>query len=68
MIEFVAALTAFTYGSNFFLYLLLRQKEKMQDSEKLSIFFGVNMSLLLLDGIFAIIGKVIADSGVTVLE
>lgn len=68
MIELVLALTAFTYGSNFFLYLLLRQKEKMHDIEKLSIFFGVNMTLLLLDGVFVIIGKVIADSGVTVLE
>nr|WP_239574207.1 hypothetical protein [Enterococcus ureilyticus] len=61
-------LTVFTYGSNFILYMTLRTKEKIQGIEKLSIFFGVNMTVLLLDGIFLFIGKVLSDSGITVLE
>ncbi|MBO0444787.1 hypothetical protein BCR24_12560 [Enterococcus ureilyticus] len=68
MIELVMVLTVFTYGSNFILYMTLRTKEKIQGIEKLSIFFGVNMTVLLLDGIFLFIGKVLSDSGITVLE
>ncbi|WP_086314092.1 hypothetical protein A5821_001665 [Enterococcus sp. 7F3_DIV0205] len=68
LIELVILLTIFTYGSNFILYLILRTKEKIQGIEKLSIFFGVNMTILLLDGVFLFIGKALADSGVIVLE
>ncbi|WP_430608119.1 hypothetical protein [Enterococcus sp. AZ170] len=68
MIELVMVLTVFTYGSNFILYMTLRTKEKIQGIEKLSIFFGVNMTVLLLVGIFLFIGKVLSDSGITVLE
>jgi len=68
LIELVMVLTVFTYGSNFILYMTLRTKEKIQGIEKLSIFFGVNMTVLLLDGIFLFIGKVLSDSGITVLE
>lgn len=68
LIELVIVLTVFTYGSNFILYMTLRTKEKIQGIEKLSIFFGVNMTVLLLDGIFLFIGKVLSDSGITVLE
>ncbi|XUD11529.1 hypothetical protein IGJ55_000684 [Enterococcus sp. AZ170] len=68
LIELVMVLTVFTYGSNFILYMTLRTKEKIQGIEKLSIFFGVNMTVLLLVGIFLFIGKVLSDSGITVLE
>lgn len=68
LIELIIVLTIFTYGSNFILYLILRTKEKIQGIEKLSIFFGVNMTILLLDGVFLFIGKAISDSGVAVLE
>ncbi|MEI5994704.1 hypothetical protein [Candidatus Enterococcus mansonii] len=68
LIELVIMLTIFTYGSNFILYFVLKTKEKMEGIEKLSIFFGVNMTILLLDGVFLFIGKAISDSGVAVLE
>ncbi|MGM0219698.1 hypothetical protein [Enterococcus sp. AZ126] len=68
LIELVMVLTIFTYGSNFILYLILRTKEKIKGIEKLSIFFGVNMTILLLDGVFLFIGKAIADNNITVLE
>ncbi|WP_207694577.1 hypothetical protein DOK67_0000353 [Enterococcus sp. DIV0212c] len=68
LIELIMVLTIFTYGSNFILYLILRTKEKIQGIEKLSIFFCVNMTVLLLNGVFLFIGKAIADSGVAVLE
>ncbi|MBO0424289.1 hypothetical protein [Enterococcus plantarum] len=68
MIELIIVLTVFTYGSNFILYLILRTKEKIQGIEKLSIFFGVNMTILLLDGVFLFVGKAIANNSVAVLE
>ncbi|MBO0468747.1 hypothetical protein JZO73_14670 [Enterococcus plantarum] len=68
MIELIIVLTVFTYGSNFILYLILRTKEKIQGIEKLSIFFGVNMTILLLDGVFLFVGKTIANNSVAVLE
>lgn len=68
LIELVMVLTIFTYGSNFILYMILKTKEKIQGIEKLSIIFGVNMTILLLDGVFLFIGKAISDSGVAVLE
>ncbi|MGX7244166.1 hypothetical protein ACWOC1_04895 [Enterococcus quebecensis] len=68
VMEMVIILTIFTYGSNFILFMLLKQKEKIQGVEKLSIIFGVNMTILLLNGIFLFIGKMISDSGVAVLE
>nr|WP_242596654.1 hypothetical protein [Enterococcus plantarum] len=68
LIELIIVLTVFTYGSNFILYLILRTKEKIQGIEKLSIFFGVNMTILLLDGVFLFVGKTIANNSVAVLE
>ncbi|OEG14873.1 hypothetical protein BCR22_13945 [Enterococcus plantarum] len=68
LIELIIVLTVFTYGSNFILYLILRTKEKIQGIEKLSIFFGVNMTILLLDGVFLFVGKAIANNSVAVLE
>nr|WP_181429540.1 hypothetical protein [Enterococcus plantarum] len=68
MIELIIVLIVFTYGSNFILYLILRTKEKIQGIEKLSIFFGVNMTILLLDGVILFVGKAIANNSVAVLE
>lgn len=68
VLELVIMLTVFTYGSNFILYLILKGKEKIKGLEKLAILFGVNMTILLLDGVFLFIGKAISDSGVAVLE
>ena len=50
MIELIVLLTVFTYGTNFVLYLILKNKKSMP---------GINMSVLLLDGIFAFVGKFI---------
>lgn len=68
LLELVIVLTIFTYGSNVILHLILKTKEKIQGIEKLSIFLGVNMTILLLDSIFLFIGKAISDSGIAVLE
>lgn len=68
LLELVIVLTIFTYGSNVILHLILKTKEKIQGIEKLSIFLGVNMTILLLDIIFLFIGKAISDSGIAVLE
>ncbi|PZL70921.1 hypothetical protein CI088_13615 [Enterococcus plantarum] len=68
LIELIIVLIVFTYGSNFILYLILRTKEKIQGIEKLSIFFGVNMTILLLDGVILFVGKAIANNSVAVLE
>ena len=53
MIELIVLLTVFTYGTNFVLYLILKNKKSMP------IVLGINMSVLLLDGIFAFVGKFI---------
>lgn len=59
MIELIVLLTVFTYGTNFVLYLILKNKKSMPIVEKASIVLGINMSVLLLDGIFAFVGKFI---------
>ncbi|HCT5590151.1 TPA: hypothetical protein RD651_000959, partial [Enterococcus faecalis] len=41
------------------LYLILKNKKSMPIVEKASIVLGINMSVLLLDGIFAFVGKFI---------
>ncbi|MBP2098711.1 hypothetical protein [Enterococcus rivorum] len=68
MLDLVIVLTVFTYGSNFILYLILKEKKKMHGLEKLSILFGVNMTILLLDGIFLFVGKMVSSSSVIVFE
>lgn len=59
MIELIVLLTVFTYGTNFVLCLILKNKKSMPIVEKASIVLGINMSVLLLDGIFAFVGKFI---------
>ncbi|NSU37976.1 hypothetical protein HRH03_08965, partial [Enterococcus faecalis] len=49
MIELIVLLTVFTYGTNFVLYLILKNKKSMPIVEKASIVLGINMSVLLLD-------------------
>ena len=59
MIELIVLLTVFTYGTNFVLYLIFKNKKSMPIVEKASIVLGINMSVILLDGIFAFVGKFI---------
>ncbi|MFK4566495.1 hypothetical protein [Enterococcus sp. UD-01] len=66
--ELIVLLTLFTYGSNFGLYFILRKKKKIQGIEKMSIIFGVNMTVLFLDGIFLMIGKILIDNTTVILE
>jgi hypothetical protein len=68
LLELIILLTLFTYGSNFGLYFILKQKEKIQGIEKMSIIFGVNMTILFLDGIFLMIGKILIDNTNVILE
>ncbi|OTP41537.1 hypothetical protein A5797_002214 [Enterococcus faecalis] len=45
MIELIVLLTVFTYGTNFVLYLILKNKKSMPIVEKASIILGINMSV-----------------------
>ncbi|AIM24723.1 hypothetical protein QQG09_04025 [Melissococcus plutonius] len=61
MIKLIVLLTTFTYSCNFFLFLYLKQRHEAAGIEKLSIIWGTNMLILLFDGIFAFIGKLIIE-------
>ncbi|NSV52394.1 hypothetical protein HRH42_12535, partial [Enterococcus faecalis] len=53
MIELIVLLTVFTYGTNFVLYLILKNKKSMSIADKDSIVIGINTFVFVLDGIFA---------------
>ena len=55
IVELIVLLLLFTYGSNGLLYLVLKKKPKIKGLEKLAIFFGVNMAVLLMNGFFVVI-------------
>ena len=59
MIELIVLLTVFTYRTNLVLKHNWKNKKSMPIGEKASIVLGINMSVLLLDGIFAFVGKFI---------
>lgn len=59
----IIALTCLTYGANFLLYLFLKfGKKERTILEKGSMFLAANMSLILIDGIIAIIAKIVEDA------
>lgn len=59
MIELIVLLIVFIYGINFVLYFILKNKKFMLIVEKVFIVLGINMFVLLLDGIFVFVGKFI---------
>lgn len=59
MIELIVLLIVFIYGMNFVLYFILKNKKFMLIVEKVFIVLGINMFVLLLDGIFVFVGKFI---------
>ncbi|KAF1295579.1 hypothetical protein BAU15_03270 [Enterococcus sp. JM4C] len=67
LVKFIVVTTVFTYGTNFLVYLYLKNQRKADVIEKLSIYFGVNMSVMLMDGVLLFVGKLLED-GILLLE
>ncbi|KAF1300610.1 MULTISPECIES: hypothetical protein [Enterococcus] len=67
IVDVIIGLTIFTYGVNFLVFLYLKYRPKRDWLERLSIYFGVNMSLLLADGVFLFLGKIF-EEGILVIE
>lgn len=66
-IDVIVGLTIFTYSVNFLVYFYLKHRPKADWFERLSMYFGVNMSLLLADGFFLFLGKIV-EEGILVIE
>ncbi|MCB5952086.1 hypothetical protein LI951_08415 [Enterococcus sp. BWT-B8] len=49
-IEIIGLLMVVVYGGNYFLYRSLQKKTQIEGLEKLAIFFGINMLILLFSG------------------
>ena len=56
MVILMLLIMAVTYGVNFFLFRYLNKRPKIDVVERLSMLFGVNMSVLFFDGILLFIG------------
>ncbi|MGM0125262.1 hypothetical protein IGI37_002660 [Enterococcus sp. AZ194] len=67
LVKFIVVMTVFTYGTNFLVYLYLKNQRKADILEKISVYFGINMSVMLIDGILLFFGKLVED-GILLLE
>ncbi|EOL42446.1 hypothetical protein RV11_GL001997 [Enterococcus phoeniculicola] len=67
LVKFLVGMIVFTYGTNFLVYLYLKNQKKVGILEKLSIYFGINMSVMLADGVLLFFGKLLED-GILVFE
>lgn len=47
--------------ANYLTYLFMKHKKIKNGSERCALFLAVNMSLMLFDGLFAVIGKILFD-------
>lgn len=59
--KMIIILTIITYLANYLTYLFMKHKKIKNDSERCALFLAVNMSLMLFDGLFAVIGKILFD-------
>lgn len=55
-IEYLVLLIIITYGTNGFLYFKFKGTE-ISLTEKIAVYFGVNMTLLLIDGLLLFFAK-----------
>ena len=63
----VIFLTVLVYGVNFLVYMYLKINHIKDYVEKISIYFGTNMTLLFTSSIFLFFGKIVED-GILVFE
>ena len=47
--------------ANYLTYLFMKHKKIKNGFERCALFLAVNMSLILFDGLFAVIGKILFD-------
>lgn len=59
--KMIILLTIVTYLANYLTYLFMKHKKIRNGFERCALFLAVNMSLILFDGLFAVIGKVLFD-------
>lgn len=59
--KMIIILTIITYLANYLTYLFMKHKKIKNGSERCTLFLAVNMSLMLFDGLFAVIGKILFD-------
>lgn len=60
-------LTVLVYGVNFLIFMYLKINHIKDYVEKIAIYFGTNMTLLLTSGIFLFFGK-LAEDGILIFE
>lgn len=60
-------LTVLVYGVNFLVFMYLKINHIKDHVEKIAIYFGTNMTLLLTSGIFLFFGKLVED-GILIFE
>ncbi|MFB5230049.1 hypothetical protein A5831_001952 [Enterococcus faecium] len=63
----VIFLTVLVYGVNFLVYMYLKINHIKDYVEKITIYFGTNMTLLFTSSIFLFFGKIVED-GILVFE
>lgn len=51
-----------TYAVNIWLYFFFKKRPHRDWFERLSTYFGVNMTLLMTDGVFMLVAKVLEDA------
>lgn len=59
--KMIILLTIVTYLANYLTYLFMKHKKIKNSFERCALFLAVNMSLILFDGLFAVIGKILFD-------
>ncbi|CAI3250180.1 hypothetical protein [Enterococcus cecorum] len=59
--KMIIILTIITYLANYLTYLFMKHKKIKNGFERCALFLAVNMSLMLFDGLFAVIGKILFD-------
>ena len=67
VMNMIIFLTVLVYGVNFLVFMYLKINHIKDYVEKIAIYFGTNMTLLLTSGIFLFFGKLVED-GILLFE
>ena len=67
VMNMIIFLTVLVYGVNFLVFMYLKINQIKDYEEKIAIYFGTNMTLLLTSGIFLFFGKLVED-GILLFE
>lgn len=54
-------LTVFTYGANILLYRFFKKRPDRDPLERLATYFGMNMTVLMADGVFLFVAKMVEN-------